>query len=96
MNPPENQREVGKFRKKPVEVEAVHHNGTVEEAFEKMRALGWMDLRSFVGTIRNRILIEGINGGEAAVEEGEWIVHGLAGNFSACSPDVFEETYEPA
>lgn len=84
-NPPENQREVGKFRKKQVTVEAVQWTGENREAVEEFVGLV-MDLQ---GT---RSLCFGF---EVAIP-GDYFVRDTDGNVEVFSATVFEETYEPA
>lgn len=34
--------------------------------------------------------------GDMRVNEGDWVIKGLRGEFYSCAPDIFEKTYEPA
>lgn len=86
-----------KFRKKPVEVEAVQWDGTdtVLDLIERWAgaapgpedvgvAVSMGDL--FVGTLE----------GEMRASPGDWIIRGVAGEIYPCKPDIFAKTYEPA
>jgi hypothetical protein len=33
--------------------------------------------------------------GPMRVPDGSWLIKGIAGEFYACAPDIFEATYEP-
>ena len=89
-----------RFRKKPVEVEAVRFS-TTEEGIEA--------LRSFCGDSLGRVLLWPDMPAEAEIctledgtnmrvkhiaTEGDWIIRGIKGEFYACKPDIFEATYE--
>ncbi|MEO3978817.1 hypothetical protein [Streptomyces sp. CAU 1734] len=85
-----------RFRKKPVEIEALHLSGaSLREAvdfvpMEQFAGGGvipgdgrvFVDIRTLEGTMR--------------ALEGDWIIRGVAGEFYPCKPDIFTATYEPA
>lgn len=82
-----------KFRKKPVEIEAVrlHPDTPDDELLEFMRVTGCpfemtgdheMDIHTLEGTMH--------------ADKGDWIIQGVAGEFYPCKPEIFEQTYEPA
>ena len=94
--------QVQKFRKKPVVIEALQFQYTVEgvEALIKfcgnellkygterhMGAKPW----AWIGTLE-----DGDNGeAKHVATEGDWIIKGVHGEFYACKPDIFEKTYE--
>lgn len=57
------------------------------------------DERAFEGCqhVGPHILInDPINEGAHAAFPGDWIVHGVGGEFYGCKPNIFVETYEPA
>lgn len=89
-----------KFRKRPIEVEAVRFSPTAE---------GIAILRSFCGDALGRVLqwpdmpaeaeICTLEDGARAVvkhiaTDGDWIVKGVRGEFYPCKSDIFEQTYE--
>lgn len=89
-----------KFRKRPVEIEAVRFFATKESIEE---------LRSFCGDALGRVLQWPDSPAEAEIctledgtninvihvaTEGDWIIRGVKGEFYPCKPDVFEQTYE--
>ena len=84
-----------RFRKKPVEVEAIKFTGA---------NLG--DVTTFLGKEPPRrslavhgeaplwaVMIETWEGPMRA-SPGEWIIKGVQGEFYPCKPDIFAETYE--
>ena len=82
-------------RKRPVQVEAMHWDGSYSSA---MAILGWIpaglsELKEGAG--RTYLAIhtrEGVM--EASV--GDWIIKGVKGEFYPCNPDIFAETYDIA
>ena len=79
-----------KYRKKPVEVEAIQWTGDNAQAirdFLSEVSYGWNpDRRAWVVATLE---------GNVGVLPGDWIVCGAAGAFSICKPDEFALTYEP-
>ena len=77
-----------KFRKKPVEIEAVQWKGNnwTEVYFfcKDPKIMGWSD---------NTLSIETLEG-KMTASLGDWIIRGIKGEFYPCKPDIFEETYE--
>lgn len=91
------------FRKKPIVVEAVRYEHTVQ---------GLKDLREFCGEFLLSVYKNRHPGALGEVEiatledgmhlkvnhiatEGDWIVKGVNGEFWPVKPDIFEKTYEP-
>jgi hypothetical protein len=91
-----------KYRKKPVEIEAVQFTYPPTE-----------ELRSFVGdhmtNVRKHrhpgavgeadiVTLEDGSDGRAkhVATEGDWIIKGVKGEFYPCKPDIFEATYDAA
>ena len=83
-----------KYRKKPVEIEAV-----------RFRRNNWNDILEFTNNTAHTLIIErGINGiatciiptleGQHIATEGDYIIKGVKGEFYPCKPDIFEMTYE--
>jgi hypothetical protein len=83
-----------KFRKKPVEIEAV-----------KFTRNNWDEIKAFTNETAHTFSIERrINGsatciiptleGQHVAMESDWIIKGVKGEFYPCKPDIFEATYE--
>lgn len=75
-----------KYRKKPVEVEAIQYTG--ENLPEIINFVG-CSLR--VGG--NLVVIFTLEG-EMIVSELDYVIKGVNGEFYPCKPDIFEKTYE--
>jgi hypothetical protein len=85
-----------KFRKKPVEIEAVQVTrglGLIEDPPEWIKE-----------ALRNGVLTEhgphdwNVNTleGTMLAQRGDWIIRGVKGELYPCKPDIFAATYEPA
>ena len=98
---------VQKFRKKPVEIEAMQWPGCAALATP---VINWILKNG--GTARYReertipaswplpeervpesIVIDTLEGHMNA-SAGDWIIRGVQGEFYPCKPDIFEQTYE--
>ena len=86
-----------KYRKKPVEIEAVLANDLVELA-EK----NWFSLPEWAQEACNRgnlifspiaVSIKTLEGTMTA-QLTDWIIQGVKGEIYSCKPDIFEMTYE--
>jgi hypothetical protein len=77
---------VTRFRKKPVEIEAVRYTG--DNGQEICLFVGEADRNE-----KNQFLIHTLEGTMAA-DPGDWVIKGVKGEFYPCKPDIFEATYE--
>lgn len=96
-----------RYRKKPVEVEAVRWSGNYDE-WERSYPRWIRDYTSptedgqdgaFTSLGRadgTRNLIVRTPNGEVTAKPGEMIILGLEGEVYPCDPVIFERTYEPA
>lgn len=81
-----------KFRKKPVEVEAIQFTGR-----------NWTEVRVFTEGQARDLNLTGPKAtfriptleGDHIATEGDYIIRGVHGEYYACKPDIFAETYEP-
>ena len=87
-----------RFRKKPVEVEAVQFDGT---SFTAESIIRWIiDGGGTAWTItigspeRIVIIIETLEGRMQAGDT-DWIVRGVKSEHNPCKNDIFEATYDP-
>jgi hypothetical protein len=75
-----------RFRKRPVEVDALPFTGE-----------NWSDVARFVGSGWRRsggdCVIKTLEG-EHIASPGDWIIRGVAGEFYPCKPDIFAATYD--
>lgn len=89
-----------KFRKKPVVIEAMQFDGTVDSANrirEWARKPDGMSAecgRSTHGAQCLDLRIATLEGTMRA-DSGDWIIRGVKGEFYPCKPDIFSATYEP-
>lgn len=85
---------MAKFRKKPVVVEAIQWDGTIEHAKKLSEIFGF---ECYIGTrtYRNNFVFY-IKTLENWVEASpnDWIIKGVQGECYPCKPDIFEQTYE--
>jgi hypothetical protein len=78
-----------KFRKKPIVIEAIQitRDNIVEcLQFTNNKLL----FHPFLGALIDTL------GGKIEVEENDWLIKGVNGEFYPCKPDIFEKTYEKA
>ena len=81
---------MGRYRKKPVTIEAEQYNG--------MDPLSWADRgEPFFTTVEDgvgiRLYIKTLEG-DHLVSPGDWVITGVKGEKYPCKPDIFEATYE--
>ncbi len=92
-----------KYRKKPVEVEAMRWDGTLgsikaicDWANGDRSDEPWVDyLTNAEYTNPFNVLVHTLEG-EMRVLPGDWIIRGVAGEFYPIKPKIFEATYEAA
>jgi len=83
---------IKKFRKLPVEIEAIQFTGNNYDDINDIDELGNGDrVMKFYND--NHIAIVTLEG-EMRVNIGDWIIKGVAGEIYPCKPDIFEQTYE--
>jgi hypothetical protein len=81
-----------KFRKKPVEIEAVKFDGwNWAECYQFMSD----EVLFFPQVLeeREKIEIKTLEGTMTA-SRGDWIIKGVNGEFYPCKPDIFQKTYD--
>lgn len=75
-----------KFRKKPVEIEAIRFIGS-----------NYGEIREFIGqnTLCSDLsIVIPTFEGDMVAQKGDYIIKGVHGEFYPCKPDIFAETYE--
>jgi hypothetical protein len=78
---------MNKYRKKPVEIEAIQ---LTEENLDKIMEFCGDKIKSHPLT---GVVIETLEGNMTA-DKGDYIIKGIKGEFYPCKPDIFELTYE--
>ena len=80
-----------KFRKRPVEVEAMEYDGS---AASQRAIVAWTNgVAVQMGGVPHNLVIRTLEGNHLA-SPGDWIIRGVAGEFYPCKPDIFARTYE--
>lgn len=82
---------VQKFRKKPVEIEAVRYRAGMQDAAFADDVIAGRVRYPEDGTM----LIQTLEGTMVA-QPGDWIIRGVKGELYPCKPDIFAATYEDA
>lgn len=89
---------MAKFRKKPVEIDAFQFTGTNGAAVRAWAAqLGYTgkpfaDMLFAPGVYHLRVpTLEG----ETIASAGDYVIRGVEGEYYACKPGIFAQTYEP-
>lgn len=84
---------MAKYRKKPVVIEAVQFDGTLNHAHDLQQA----DPRLGVRSSRTQGVIVYVITPEGVMEcrSGDWLMTGIKGERYPCKDDIFKETYEP-
>jgi hypothetical protein len=88
---------VTKFRKKPVEIEAMQ----VPAGRDDDDLIAWGRLGAWLGPGgpwqldgSGNVAIHTLEGTMLA-RPGDWVIRGVAGELYPCRPDIFAQTYEP-
>ena len=87
---------MGKYRKKPVIIDAIQFQDTKEGIAEALRFLGpnqagyRRDSRTTHSWALRVLTLEG----QMKCQPGDWLIRGIKGEFYPCKPDIFEATYE--
>jgi hypothetical protein len=91
---------MAKYRKKPVVIEAMQYDGTLESYLDITEKMMKNEPKAvhqgfYAGgdTFEFRIVtLEGVH----LVSPGDFVIRGVKGEFYPCKPDIFEQTYEAA
>lgn len=98
---------MAKYRKKPVEIEAINCREAHRLMGENWQALPWWFRDAYDGKNEAGVkTLIGVNHPEPGIEvvtlEGtmradinDWIICGVKGEVYPCKPDIFAATYEP-
>lgn len=87
---------MAKYRKKPIEVEAMQFTG--HNCYDILRFTNRGDLLlAGLNELKqtDHPIIETLEGNMEA-KPGDWIIRGVKGEFYPCKPDIFNATYEAA
>lgn len=79
-----------KFRKRPVEIEAIQYTGkNMREIFDFTKTTEIED-----DFLTSELIIKTLEG-DMHASVGDWIIRGVKGEYYPCKPDIFGLTYEP-
>ena len=87
---------MGKYRKRPVIIEAIRFSDTKEGIAEALRFARPTPV-GILGDERHgwALCIHTLEG-DMRCESGDWLIRGVAGELYPCKPNIFEVTYELA
>lgn len=92
-----------KFRKKPVEIEAVLLENSINSIAEALNFVSGMPINTEISLLdeqaakaaqQNNGLIISTLEGDMTASFGDYIIKGVQGEFYPCKHDIFEQTYE--
>ena len=84
-----------RFKKKPVEVDAIQFITNNEPDSKNMNELvSWVNTNGGKASHNNTDVLVMTSKGELVVSVGSWIIKGVAGEFYPCKPEIFEQTYD--
>jgi hypothetical protein len=86
-----------KYRKKPVEIEAIEWTGKNYDDIQtftngKVSYYEWFQYNES-GINEDMLQIPTLEG-KMHAKKGDYIIKGIKGEFYPCKPDIFEQTYE--
>ena len=84
---------IRKYRKKPVEIEAMQYKGQPNLAEVLSFIKGEKVKEVFLTTPSSTFTIDTLEG-QMKAQLNDFIIKGVKGEFYACKPDIFELTYE--
>lgn len=79
-----------KYRKKPVEVEAIKFSA---DDWSGVKEFTNGNAKDFIANEKATCIISTLEGDMRATE-GDYIIKGVKGEFYPCKPDIFELTYD--
>jgi len=83
-----------KFRKKPIEIEAMQFTLENKDIVYHWIAEKRMNVYPSFENGTPCLMIPTLEG-EMTASINDWIIKGINGEFYPCKPDIFEKTYEP-
>ena len=85
-----------KYRKNPVEIEAVQFTDDPDTLIKINDGLGLDPVNVSYEDPDNPVLKIPTLEGVMTAQVGDYIIKGVNGEFYPCKPDIFKETYEPS
>jgi hypothetical protein len=87
-----------RFRKRPVEIDAVQWTGdNLDQVMQFCEGNATYEL---MARGNSELVIATLEDGQDKIAQhiasrNDWIIRGVQGEYYACKPDIFEQTYEP-
>lgn len=81
-----------KYRKKPVEIEAVQYTGSRNISGNAAEILEWVGESAHISA--DGLMLIQTQEGTMIANQYDWIIKGVAGEFYPCKHKIFEATYE--
>lgn len=79
---------MARFRKKPVEIEAIQWTGYNLDTVSEFTGINFCNVGMDGSLVINTLE------GDMKASKDDWIIKGVKGEFYPCKPDIFEQTYE--
>ena len=83
-----------KYKKKPVEVEAIHFYYNDEESSKELNEFCGSHIKKGSEKQSPTLFVKTLEG-NMRISDGDYIIKGVNGEFYPCKPDIFIKTYEP-
>lgn len=86
-----------RYRKRPIVIEAMQFDGTPDSTHAICDWIGQDSgkiARGMDELTGEQSLALMTPEGNMVVNQGDWVIRGIAGEFYPCKPDIFEKTYE--
>lgn len=88
---------MGKFKKKPVEIEAEKISDLIDDAQKNFNSLpDWVKAEYDKGNLlfsKNHVVVQTLEGSMVG-QKNDFLIQGVKGEIYPCKPDIFAETYE--
>lgn len=84
----------GYYSKKPVVIRAMQFDGSIES---RRAIIEWAATSATPAHVyEDELYIKTLESGQGAhhVSRGDWVICGVKGEFYACKPDIFEQSYQ--
>ncbi|MFB3900392.1 hypothetical protein ACES2D_12790 [Bacillus amyloliquefaciens] len=82
-----------KYRKKPIEIEAVKFEDTAHSITDISNLAGGRTIVYSYQSEYPTLTIQTLEG-DMTAQVGDYIIRGIEGELYPCNPDIFEKTYE--
>ena len=92
---------MSKFRKKPIVIEAIYHEGEWSPIVQWLQHLAGShfvfspDQQPPITRNEDGSLNVHTREGDMLADVGDWIIQGVKGELYPCKPDIFAATYDP-